>query len=52
MKLRHLVPFGLAEPDKPRHYTDMAKSVWENRRALPYALIHIALAIAYLLLFF
>ena len=37
MKLRHLVPFGLAEPDKPRHYTDMAKSVWENRRALPYA---------------
>ncbi len=37
MKLRHLVPFGLLEPNKPRHFTEMAKSVWENRRALPYA---------------
>ena len=37
MKLRHLVPFGLAEPNKPRHYREMAKVVWENRRALPYA---------------
>ena len=37
MKLRHLVPFGLLEPNKPRHYTEMAKTVWENRHALPYA---------------
>jgi len=37
MKARHLVPFGLLEPDKPRHYRDMLRVVWENRDSLPYA---------------
>ena len=37
MKLRHLVPFGLLEPEKPRHFREMAGAVWANRRALPYA---------------
>src|SRR5262245_17755959 len=37
MKARHLVPFGLLEPDKPRHFRDMLKVVWENRDSLPYA---------------
>ena len=37
MTFRHLIPFGLAVPNKPRHYREMAKAVWENRDALPYA---------------
>lgn len=37
MKLRHIVPFGLLEPEKPRHYRDMLRALWDNRRALPYA---------------
>ncbi len=37
MKLKHLVPFGLFEPRKPRHFREMAKVVWENRDNLPYA---------------
>jgi molybdopterin-dependent oxidoreductase alpha subunit len=37
VKLRHLVPFGLLEPSKPRHYREMARAIWQNRRALPYA---------------
>jgi len=31
-----LSPFGLGE-EKPRHYRDMLRIAWENRRALPYA---------------
>lgn len=31
-----LVPFGLAS-QKPRHFVEMAKTIWENRDALPYA---------------
>jgi molybdopterin-dependent oxidoreductase alpha subunit len=34
---RRWIPFGLAEPEKPRHYRDMALTVWENRGSLPYA---------------
>ncbi len=37
MKLRQLVPFGLLEPEKPRHYREMLRAIWDNRRALPYA---------------
>jgi molybdopterin-dependent oxidoreductase alpha subunit len=37
MKARHWIPFGLAEKNKPRHYTEMARAVWDNRHALPYA---------------
>jgi molybdopterin-dependent oxidoreductase alpha subunit len=37
VKLRHLVPFGLLEPRKPRHFREMARIVWENRDSLPYA---------------
>lgn len=31
------VPFGILEPNKPRHYREMAKVVWENRDNLGYA---------------
>lgn len=37
MKLSHLIPFGLLEPYKPRHYREMAKVVWENRHELGFA---------------
>jgi molybdopterin-dependent oxidoreductase alpha subunit len=37
MKARHWIPFGLAEKNKPRHYREMARAVWDNRHALPYA---------------
>ncbi|MHB8586351.1 MAG: FdhF/YdeP family oxidoreductase [Thermoplasmatota archaeon] len=30
-RARHLVPFGLLEPNKPRHYREMMKVAWENR---------------------
>lgn len=35
--LRRLVPFGVLVRNKPRHFREMAKVVWENRRQLPYA---------------
>ncbi len=35
--LRRWFPFGLLEEHKPRHYTEMARVVWENRDNLPYA---------------
>lgn len=31
------VPFGVLQEGKPRHFTEMAKAVWENRDRLPYA---------------
>jgi anaerobic selenocysteine-containing dehydrogenase len=31
------IPFGLAIRNKPRHYRDLAKSLWENRGHLLYA---------------
>ena len=34
---RRLVPFGLAA-EKPQHFRDMARIVWENRDNLPYAM--------------
>jgi molybdopterin-dependent oxidoreductase alpha subunit len=37
MKPRHLVPFGLLEPNKPRHFRETLRVAWENRDALPYA---------------
>jgi len=37
LKLRHLIPFGVLEPQKPRHFREMAKIVWENKHALGYA---------------
>ena len=37
MKLRHVVPFGLMEPGKPRHYREMLRIAWDNKDSLPYA---------------
>jgi len=37
MKLRHWIPFGLLEPNKPRHFRELLKTVRDNRHALPYA---------------
>lgn len=37
MKAKHWIPFGLGEKNKPRHYREMARVVWENRSSLPYA---------------
>ena len=37
MNPRHLVPFGLLEPNKPRHFRETLRAAWENRDALPYA---------------
>lgn len=34
---KRLLPFGLLEPHKPRHYREMARIAWENRDSLPYA---------------
>src|SRR4051794_12224959 len=34
---RRLVPFGLAA-EKPQHFRDMGRIVWENRDNLPYAI--------------
>ncbi len=31
------IPFGLLEPNKPRHFREMAKVAWENRDNLGYA---------------
>ncbi len=31
-------PFGILAPVKPRHFREMLRVVWENRRQLPYAL--------------
>ncbi|HVU06129.1 MAG TPA: molybdopterin-dependent oxidoreductase [Polyangiaceae bacterium] len=36
--LRLLVPFGLFVSTKPRHFREMLRIVWDNRRELPYAL--------------
>ncbi|HXE90654.1 MAG TPA: FdhF/YdeP family oxidoreductase [Terriglobales bacterium] len=35
--MRDLVPFGLAYPNKPRHFREMARAAWENRDHLGYA---------------
>lgn len=35
--MRRWFPFGLFEPHKPRHYREMLKVAWENRRRLGYA---------------
>ncbi|MBI3099162.1 MAG: FdhF/YdeP family oxidoreductase [Planctomycetes bacterium] len=35
--IRELVPFGVAVPDKPRHFQEMIEIAWENRDALDYA---------------
>ncbi|HEY2385750.1 MAG TPA: FdhF/YdeP family oxidoreductase [Candidatus Binatia bacterium] len=35
-RLGRLLPFGLGA-DKPRHYRDMVRVVWENRDQLPFA---------------
>ena len=37
MKPRHWVPFGLLEPNKPRHFRETLRTVWRNRDSLPYA---------------
>jgi molybdopterin-dependent oxidoreductase alpha subunit len=37
MKPRHLVPFGLLEPHKPRHFRETLRVLWQNRDSLPYA---------------
>jgi molybdopterin-dependent oxidoreductase alpha subunit len=37
MNPRHLVPFGLLEPNKPRHFRETLRAAWDNRDALPYA---------------
>lgn len=34
---KRYVPFGLLERNKPRHFREMMKVVWENRDNLPYA---------------
>ena len=36
--LRRIVPFGLLVRDKPRHYREMLRVLWENRGRLGYAL--------------
>lgn len=38
MKLRHLVPFGLLEPSKPRHYREMLRIAWDNKDNAAYAM--------------
>ena len=35
--LRTFFPFGLLVAGKPRHFREMFKVLWENRRQLPYA---------------
>jgi molybdopterin-dependent oxidoreductase alpha subunit len=37
LKWKHLIPFGLAERQKPRHFREMLKVAWENKHALPFA---------------
>ncbi len=37
MKARHWIPFGLLEPNKPRHFRELLRTVRDNRSALPYA---------------
>src|SRR5262249_52295905 len=36
--LRRLVPFGLLERTKPRHYREVLRVLWDNRGRLGYAL--------------
>lgn len=36
--LQIAVPFGILARNKPRHYLEIFRVVWENRRQLPYAL--------------
>src|SRR6188768_2995558 len=36
--LTALVPFGLLSRNKPRHYREMLRLLWENRGRLAYAL--------------
>lgn len=38
MKLRHVVPFGLLEPGKPRHYREMMRIAWDNKDSAAYAM--------------
>lgn len=33
----HAIPFGIAVRNKPRYYLDYWKSMWQNRRNLPFA---------------
>ncbi len=35
-RISNLIPFGLGQ-DKPKHFRDMAKVIWDNRDNLPYA---------------
>ncbi|HLG18348.1 MAG TPA: FdhF/YdeP family oxidoreductase [Bdellovibrionota bacterium] len=36
MKLRHLVPFGILESQKPKHFRSMLNAAWANRDSLGY----------------
>jgi anaerobic selenocysteine-containing dehydrogenase len=36
-KFLHALPFGIAIPRKPRYYLSWWKSLWENRKNLPFA---------------
>lgn len=37
MKLRHIIPFGLLEKEKPRYCSELFKVLLQNRDSLPYA---------------
>ncbi|MFA4956809.1 MAG: FdhF/YdeP family oxidoreductase [Candidatus Methanoperedens sp.] len=37
MKLRHIIPFGLLEKEKPRYFNELFKVFLQNRDSLPYA---------------